>query len=282
VVFKYGYDAGLFEQPMRYGSLFKRPSRKVLRLQRAKKGQRMMEAADVKRMLDTAAPQLKAMILLAVNCGFGNSDCGTLPMSSLDFDGGWLNYHRPKTGIDRRCPLWSETAEALKAVLANRREPTDDMAKGCVFVTKYGGSWAGTPIHNPVSKEFRKLLDELGLHKPGLGFYTLRHVFRTVADEARDQPAANAIMGHADESMAAVYRERIGDDRLRAVSEHVRRWLFNQKPDKADQPTGSKSAKSKQEGSKRSSAVKPAAKSKPKRQSLNAPVAAGPLLRIVG
>jgi integrase len=242
----------------------------------------MMEAADVNRLLDTAAPQLKAMILLAVNCGFGNSDCGTLPMSSLDLDGGWLNYHRPKTGIDRRCPLWSETAEALKAVLANRREPTDNTAKGSVFVTKYGGSWAGTPIHNPVSKEFRKLLDELGLHKPGLGFYTLRHVFRTVADEARDQPAANAIMGHADESMAAVYRERIGDDRLRAVSEHVRRWLFKPKPDKADQPTGSKSAKPKREGTKRSSAVKPAVKSRPKRQSFNAPVAAGPLLRIVG
>jgi hypothetical protein len=133
-----------------------------------------------------------------------------------------------------------------------------------------------------VSKEFRKLLNDLSLHKAGQGFYTLRHVFRTVADEARDQPAANAIMGHADESMAAVYRERIGDDRLRAVSEHVRRWLFKPKPDKADKPTGSKSANPKQEGTKRSSTVKPAVKSKPKRQSLNAPVAAGPLLRIVG
>jgi hypothetical protein len=26
--------------------------------------------------------------------------------------------------------------------------------------------------------------------------------------------------------MAIVYRERIGDDRLRAVVEHVRRWLM--------------------------------------------------------
>jgi len=30
VVFKYGYDAGLLDQPMRYGPLFKRSSRKVL------------------------------------------------------------------------------------------------------------------------------------------------------------------------------------------------------------------------------------------------------------
>jgi hypothetical protein len=33
-------------------------------------------------------------------------------------------------------------------------------------------------------------------------------------------------MGHSREDMASVYRERIGDDRLTAVAEHVRKWLF--------------------------------------------------------
>lgn len=74
--------------------------------------------------------------------------------------------------------------------------------------------------------QFGKLLTTLGLKRPRLNFYALRHTFRTVADEARDQPAANAIMGHAGESMAAVYRERISDERLRAVSDYVHEWLF--------------------------------------------------------
>ena len=34
------------------------------------------------------------------------------------------------------------------------------------------------------------------------------------------------VMGHTDTSMAGVYRERISDDRLRAVAGHVRAWLF--------------------------------------------------------
>jgi hypothetical protein len=50
--------------------------------------------------------------------------------------------------------------------------------------------------------------------------------FRTVADAAKDQPAADHIMGHESPHMSTVYREQISDDRLRAVTDHVRTWLF--------------------------------------------------------
>jgi len=33
-------------------------------------------------------------------------------------------------------------------------------------------------------------------------------------------------MGHARDDMASVYRERISDERLIAVTDYVRRWLF--------------------------------------------------------
>ena len=226
VVFKYAYDAGLIDLPVRYGPQFKRPSRKVLRLARAEKGAKLIEAADLRRLIKAADAHLRAMVMLAINCGFGNSDCGTLPLAALDLDGGWLNYHRPKTGIDRRCPLWPETVDALRKSIAKRPAPKQEAAEPCVFVTKYGQSWAKDTTDNPITKEFRKLLDAANLHRAGLGFYTLRHTFRTIADEAKDQPAANAIMGHADASMAAQYRERISDDRLRAVADHVRAWLY--------------------------------------------------------
>jgi integrase len=57
-------------------------------------------------------------------------------------------------------------------------------------------------------------------------FYALRHTFRAVADELPDQPAINFITGHTDSTMAENYRQRIADDRLITVADHVRSWLL--------------------------------------------------------
>jgi integrase len=148
-------------------------------------------------------------------------------MSALDLQAGWIDYPRPKTGINRRCPLWPEAVEALREVLAKRHQPKKEEHAGLAFVTKYGLSWGKDTTDNPVTKETAKLLRALHINgRQGLGFYTLRHTFRTVADESKDQVAVDFIMGHARDDMASVYRERISDARLRAVADHVHAWLF--------------------------------------------------------
>ena len=229
VVFKFAYDAGLIEKPLRYGPSFKRPSKRVLRKVRNGNGQRMFEADEIRTMLAAASIQMKAMILLGVNCGFGNNDCGTLPLDAVDLESGWIDFPRPKTGIARRSPLWPETVASLRATIESRPTTKDDADRRLVFVTKYGQSWAKATSTNPVSAEFRKSLQSIGLYRKGRGFYALRHVFETIGGESRDQVAVDHAMGHADASMAAHYRERISDERLQAVVDHVHRWLFDAK-----------------------------------------------------
>ena len=224
---KFAYDSGLIDRPVRYGASFKRPSRKVIRIARAKAGPRMFEAAELRTIIEAATMPLKAMVLLGINCGFGNNDCATLPVKALDQQGGWIRYPRPKTGIDRRCPLWPETLAALQKAIASRPKAKQPEAEGLVFVTKYGQGWTGATSARPISAEFRKLLTKLNLYRPGHNFYGLRHSFETIGGDSRDQVAVNSIMGHVDNSMAGNYRERIEDARLVAVTEHVRRWLFS-------------------------------------------------------
>ena len=254
-IFRYGHEAGLIDQPVRFGPTFKRPGRKVLRIERAKKGQRMLEAVELRRVIDKAGIPLKAMILLGLNCGFGNADVARLPIKALDLKSGWVNYPRPKTGIPRRCPLWRETVAAIQNSLVKRPKPLDKAHDGLVFLTKFKRPWQCSEWKDEtestedeeknesgekeksqpklkqddaVAKEFTKVLKALELHRAGLGFYCLRHTLETIGGDSGDQVAVDFIMGHSRDDMAGACRECIDDARLVAVTEHVRKWLFGE------------------------------------------------------
>jgi integrase len=227
-IFKYGYEAGLLDKPVRFGPDFKKPSAKVLRQNRAKAGLRMFEREELLAILAVVPPIQKAMVLLAVNGGLGNHDIATLPIAAVNLKTGWLTYPRPKTGIERRIPLWPETIETLKQVLADRREPKDSAHKHLVFVSVQGESYISKNSGHRIAKTVLWFLRKAKIERPGLTFYSLRHTFQTIGEGAHDLVAVQAIMGHAasGSDMSARYRERIDDARLLAVTEHVRKWLF--------------------------------------------------------
>jgi integrase len=237
-LFKFAFTNELIDAPVRYGDRFDKPPKGVLRLHRAQRAAKLIPAADFWQLHDRADPQFRAMLLLALNCGFGQMDCSGLERRAIDTRPGWVNWPRRKSGVGRRAPLWPETVAALDAVRLVRPDPKDPTDAGLVFLTVQGNRWCryvdpedGTRGHNvdTVGRTFLRLSRACGLKVPG-GFYTLRHTFRTVADEVKDRPAIDLVMGHADHSMASYYREQIGDDRLQAVVDHVRRWLLAGKP----------------------------------------------------
>ena len=196
------------------------------------------------------------MILLGINCGYGNADVGTIPIGAVDLQRGWVNYHRPKTEIERRCPLWPETVAAIREWLKGRPAPKDAAFATLLFLTRCGTPWhkgdgklaigdvegieakaLNAMTDNPVAKEMVKLLKTVGLHRPGLAFYALRHTFETIGGETRDQVAVDTIMGHDRGDMASVYREKISDERLKVVTDYVHDWLFPPKAEKKRRKT---------------------------------------------
>lgn len=223
MVFRYANEE--FEPPLerkiRYRGPLQLPSAKAVRLARSEVGERLFTAEEIRSLIAAAKPQMKAMIYLGINAGFGNKDCAVLPIDQVDLANSEHTYWRSKTGIARRCPLWPETAAALYAVIKKRTE-------GTVFVTKYGRPWEGAGTACPISAEFRKLAAKVGIYRKGVTtFYSLRRTFETIGASTGDQVAVDYIMGHAPATndMAAVYRQTTFDSQLQRVTDHVQDWL---------------------------------------------------------
>jgi hypothetical protein len=94
MVFKYAFDQGLVERPVRYGQTFRKPNVKSVRQDRARRtqerGYRMFEAAAIKKILQHTDKQLKAMTLFGINCVFGQTEISRMPKSVLDLKTGWV------------------------------------------------------------------------------------------------------------------------------------------------------------------------------------------------
>jgi integrase len=234
-VFKFAFDEGLVLTPIRFGQGFTKPKLDTIRREREehrnKHGDRMFEAAEIRNILTESKQPLRAMILLAANGGLGQSDLATMPIRSVDVDAGWLDFARAKTAVRRKIPLWPETVESIQHWLTHfRREAKDSSDSELLFLTVRGAPWVkvsakGAP-KDAIAQEFNKTLRKLKLKRPGVSFYALRHTFATIGGETADQIAVDAIMGHVPQGMGATYRERISEERLRNVVDHVRRWIF--------------------------------------------------------
>lgn len=247
IVFRFAWEERLgITEPVFFGSEFKRPSRKTLRIERARRGKRYFTAEQLRTLLEQAEQPLKAMMLLALNAGLGNSDLARLPQAIVNFKTGWVDYARGKTGIARRFCLWPETLNAIREAIDQRPKAKSAADRDLVFLTRCGVPWVRDTFEevtgadgkkqcrtlnvNAITGEFSKLCDRAGIQRvKGCSFYALRHTFRTEgANATRDEVAVNWIMGHAEEAddMSAVYTEGITDERLQAVSEGVYLWLF--------------------------------------------------------
>jgi integrase len=240
-VFKFAYDEELVDKPIRFTKSLPKPSKKTLRLERAKRGDMSFSADEVNQLLRLCMatnwpdgkkrnpdPQLYAMILIAIQSGMGNADLGSLEFADIDLENGWIDLLRLKNANPRRFPLWPETVDAIKKAIKVRPKPASEDDANVVFITRRDRRrWHVDGKLNSLGLQFRKLLEPLGLYRPYRTFYSLRRTFETAANEV-DQVATDFIAGHIPpaDDMSARYRQKIGDDRLHKVVSHVRGWLF--------------------------------------------------------
>jgi integrase len=198
------------------------PTQKAVQKQRAKRLPRQATREEIKAVTAVSNDTWNALILFAINSGSGNMDSALLRWA--DIKDCWINSPRNKTSKPRRFKLWPETIKAMEKL---RRY--DD---GLVFHGRQGGDYIPKSKTDQISRIFTELAVKAKVKRQNLSFYSLRHTFQTIADEHLDFPAVQRIMGHSSTSISDNYRGKISDARLEAVTDHVRRWLFDLDADK--------------------------------------------------
>jgi integrase len=207
----------------RFGKSFSQSSTKQQRLAKIESGKRDLTPVAIKAILEKCSVHLRPLVLLAINGAFGASDLGGLTLS--DYNGEWIDYARRKTGVERRVWLWPETRIAIDAYLKKRKTPYSQTIEQVLFLTGQRQLWMRGE-HDAIGKAFQKAREAAELDRGS--FYDLRRTFQTIAEGCLDFPAVSHVMGHAAGSgdMSAKYRQRITDERIKAVCQHVRNWLF--------------------------------------------------------
>lgn len=221
-IFETAADDQVITKRANFGRSFKRPAARAMRKLRAAKGNQSFQPAEIQAILSHAGVNMRAMILLGLQAGLGNEDCASLPRDAIR--DGWVDWARGKTGVQRRFKLWDETRMAINEAI----EHADGKGEACLcFIGARGKPYVterknGYRVHG----EFVRARDAAKVN-PDRTFYDLRRTFETVGGETADQVAVSAIMGHIppESDMAARYRQGVSDERLEAVTTHVRKWL---------------------------------------------------------
>jgi integrase len=183
---------------------------------------------QIDKLLTAADVNMRAMIWLGLNCGFGCTDCAQLKWKDLDLENNRVKLARNKTGVPRNLPLWPETTQTLRKLPKSGK---------LVFYTSKGYPWIRTLLKsedngdskyttiNFVTPRFSRLLRKTGIHAPkGTGFYTLRRTAATLAARSGDPFAVQRLLGHADLKMATRYVQDVSEQTDRVI-ENTRKYV---------------------------------------------------------
>jgi len=171
----------------------------------ASKATPLYTTGNLRLLLEQADMQMKAMIMLALNCGFGPKDIQDLTWDHIDGDR--VTLPRSKTGVCQTYLLWPETLQLLNEIRHQRSFRISKLAdlgsthdhNGRVFSTRFRSPWN----KDAIAGQFRKLCKKAGV--PCYGFYRLRHCASTAMSLVATPHVHRKFMRHSQLQQQVTY-----------------------------------------------------------------------------
>ncbi len=185
---------------------------------------------EIHRLLENADSHLKAMIMLALNCGFGPKDLQDLTWD--DINGERITLPRSKTGVCQTYLLWPETQELLDEIRKERalliirmdRRRVHHSDYGHVFVTRFWKPWS----KDAVAGQFRKLCRKAQV--ACYGFYRLRHCASTAMSLVAMPHVHRKFMRHSQLQQQVTYTHTPDAEVDKAILKAKNQLLGGQPP----------------------------------------------------
>lgn len=163
---------------------------------------------EIRKIWKLANRRMRCFIAVGLNCGYGQRDISELRVREIDFEKGYIDRRRSKTGVRSRHKLWAVTMELIKQEM----QPDaggDDRA----FLTARGtplaqSGWRDGKFYrtDSIACSFRRLMKKAGIDG-GRSFYSLR---KTGASEIEkiDPTVTEMYLAHSEKGMKKNYAER--------------------------------------------------------------------------
>jgi integrase len=199
-MFTFAEETGLIEKPPKLTRV-----RNEAKPRPGSKATPLYTTASLRLLLEQADMQMKAMIMLALNCGFGPKDIQDLTWDHIDGDR--VTLPRSKTGVCQTYLLWPETLQLLNEIQQQRALRISELAdlrsthdhNGRVFLTRFKSLWT----KDAIAGQFRKLCKKAGV--PCYGFYRLRHCASTAMSLVATPHVHRKFMRHSQLQQQVTY-----------------------------------------------------------------------------
>jgi len=201
-----------FSKAIEWEKAERNPAAKIKKFHEPNAKERILTAEEMKRLLNVASPEVRPVLIIALNTGMRRGEILGLRWRDVDFVKGFILIENSKSGRSRKIPMNGLVFETLRAMNRDREFVFENPE------TRTNIKDVKTAFKGACRRAKKDPKDENDKGIEGVRFHDLRHTAASRMIEAGvDLVTVSKILGHATIQMTMRYCHPTPENMRRAV-----------------------------------------------------------------